>query len=109
MKNKIMEFVNNFNVEDLKSFIMDLGFLELLSNPIIVVIFIVLGVLSVYHKWRFAIISVLSYTLLYGYLFISFVVIKNSQLSSIPTFFLLISAIVLIAGLAIYKYLIRSD
>ena len=81
--------------------------LALLSHPAVVSVCIALGLLSVYRKWRLIVITVLSYTFLYGYLFITFVVIKNSELSSIPTFLMLLSAIFLLAGLSIYKHLIK--
>lgn len=109
MITKILEFINNFNIEDLKNFVFELNLLELLSAPIVVTVCIALGLLSIYRQWRLIIITVLSYTFLYGYLFITFVVIKNSEISSTPTFIMLISAVLLLCGLATYKYLIRED
>tara|TARA_Y100000031_G_C8019618_1_gene291911 strand:+ start:103 stop:426 length:324 start_codon:yes stop_codon:yes gene_type:complete len=107
MIDKILEFIDTFNIEDLQNFIRDLDLLELLSHPAVVAVCIALGLLSIYRKWRLIIITVLSYTLLYGYLFITFVVIKNSELSSLPTFLMFISAILLITVLGIYKRLIN--
>lgn len=107
MKDKIIEFNNNFNMDDIQSFLQDMDLLSLLSHPVVVVASIVLGLLSIYRKWRLIIITVLSYAFLYGYLFITFVVIKNSELSSVPTFFMFLSAIFLLAGLGIYKRLMK--
>ncbi len=107
MKDRIIEFYNNFNMDDIQSFLQDMDLLSLLSHPVVVSVCIALGLLSIYRKWRLIIIAVLSYTFLYGYLFITFVVIKNSEISSIPTFLMLLSAVFLIAGLGIYKRLIQ--
>ncbi len=103
MKGKITEFYNNFNIDDLQNFLQDMDLLALLSHPAVVSVCIALGLLSIYRKWRLIIITVLSYAFLYGYLFVTFVVVKNSELSSIPTFFMFLSAIFLLAGLGIYK------
>lgn len=108
MKDKVLNFVDTFNIDDLQNFLLNLNLLELLSNPVAVVICIAFGLLSIYQKWRLIIVTVLSYTFLYGYLFITVVVIKNSELSSVPTFLMFISALVLLVGLAMYKYLISS-
>ena len=107
MKDKIVEFYNNFNIDDLQNFLQDMDLLQLLSHPAVVSICIVLGFLSIYSHWRLIIITVLSYTFLYGYLFITFVIIKNSEISSVPTFLLFLSAVFLITGLSIYKRLIQ--
>lgn len=106
MKDKIIDFFNTFNMDDFTNFFLNLDLLDILSRPIVVVIFVALGVLAVYQKWRLVIITILSYSLLYGYLFITFVVVKNSDLSSIPTFLLFLSSFFLITGLGIYKYFI---
>ncbi len=67
---------------------------------------IALGLLSIYRKWRL-IITVLSYAFLYGFLFVTFVVVKNSELSSMLTFLMFLSSVVLLTGLGIYKRLIE--
>lgn len=108
MKNKIIEFYNNFNIDDIQSFISELDLLTLLSHPAVVSTCILLGLLSIYKKWRLIIVSVLAYSFLYGYLFVTFVVIKNSELSSVPTFIMFLGAILLISGLGIYKKFIRG-
>ncbi|MDP7554853.1 MAG: hypothetical protein QGF31_01585, partial [Nitrospinota bacterium] len=68
---------------------------------------IALGLLSIYRKWRIIIITILSYTFLYGFLFVTFVVVKNSELSSIPAFLMFLSSVVLLTGLGICKHLIE--
>lgn len=107
MKDEIMEFYNNFNTDDMKDFLWNMDLLALLSHPAVVTASIALGLLSIYAKWRLIIITFLSYVFLYGYLFITFVVIKNSEISSGSTFVLLLSAVFLIAGLTMYKRLTK--
>lgn len=107
-KDKILEFFNTFNMDDFTSFFLTLDVLAMLSRPIVVVIFVALGLIAVYQKWRLILITILSYSALYGYLFITFVVVKNSDLSSIPTFLLFLSSFFLITGIGIYKYFISD-
>ena len=107
MKDKIIEFYNNFNIDDVQNFLRDMDLLTLLSHPAVVSFCIVLGLLSIYREWRLIIISVLSYAFLYGYLFIPFVVVKNSELSSVATFSMFLFAVFLLAGLGMYKRLIQ--
>ncbi|HJN02144.1 MAG: hypothetical protein QF907_06345 [Nitrospinota bacterium] len=80
--------------------------MAMLSHPVVVSVCIALGLLSIYRKWRL-IITVLSYAFLYGFLFVTFVVVKNSELSSMLTFLMFLSSVVLLTGLGIYKRLIE--
>ncbi len=108
MLDNILDFIKNFNMDDLIQFVLNLDLLGILSQPLVVAGFVGLGLLAIYQKWRFMIVTALSYAFLYGYLFITFVVIKNSDISSLPTFLLFLSGFFLIASLVVYKYFIRS-
>ena len=109
MIEKFLRFYNTFNMDDLIDYVRGLDFLEIFTKPIVVVAIVVLVGLSIYRRsWRFTISKALTYTFLFGYLFLCFVVIKNSDLSSPPTFLLFLSAFFLITGRSIYKYLITS-
>ena len=105
MKDKITEFYDNFNIDVFQNFLQDMDLLSLLSHPAVVSVCIVLGLLSIYRQWRLIIITFLSYTFLYGYLFVTFVIVKNSELSSLATFSLFFFTIFLLAGLGFYKHL----
>ena len=107
MKGNIAGFYNNFNIDDVQNFLQDIDLLALLSHPVVVYVCIALGLLSIYRKWRIIIITILSYTFLYGFLFVTFVVVKNSELSSIPAFLMFLSSVVLLTGLGICKHLIE--
>ncbi len=109
MKEKFLKFYNTFNMDDLMDYVFGLEFLEIFTKPIVVVAIVVLLGLCIYRRnWRFTISKILTYAFLIGYLFLCFVVVKNSDLSSPPTFLLFLSAFFLITGRSIYKYLITS-
>ncbi len=107
MKNEIIEFFNNFNMDDLLTLLQNMDLLSLLSHPAVVSFCIALVLLYFFEKWRPIIIKVLSYSLLYGYLFVTFVIVKNSELSYLPTFLMFLSAIFILAGLGIFKGLMK--
>lgn len=107
MKDKIVELYNNFNMDDMQDLLWDIDLLALLSHPATITVFIVLGLLLIYEKWRFATTVVLSNIFLYGYLFIVFVITKNSDITSASTFILLLSALFLVGGRYMYKHLIQ--
>jgi hypothetical protein len=106
MKEKFLNFYNNFNMDDLKEYALGLDFLEILTDPIVVVAIVVLIGLSIYRRsWWFTIKNILTYSFAFAYLFLCVVVIKNSDLSSPPVFIMFLSAFFLITGRSIYKYL----
>ncbi len=113
MKEKFLKFYSTFNMDDLMAYVLGLEFLEIFTKPIVVAAIVVLvgllvGLYTYRRSWWFTIKTISIYTFVFSYLFLCFVVIKNSDLSSPSTFLLFLSAFFLITGRYIYKYLITS-
>jgi hypothetical protein len=107
MKEKFLNFFNNFSFSDLIDFIGTGGMLDYLLNWKSIAVIILLAIVSMFERLRAIVVSFISYTAVTLYILLVMIVLKNSDISEPSVFIFILSHLVGGIGLWVYRYLMK--
>ncbi|MBI3599168.1 MAG: hypothetical protein HY097_00800 [Nitrospinae bacterium] len=107
MKEKFLNFFNNFNFSDLIGFISAMDIFGYILNWKTIAAVILLAVVSLFERSRAIVLSFIFYTAVMLYILLVMIVLKNSDVSEPSVFIFMLSHLVGGIGLGVYRYLMK--
>ncbi len=107
MKEKFLDFFNNFDFSDLIDFIGAGGILDYLLDWKTIAVIILLAFISAFERSRAVVLGSIYYTVIGLYILLVMIVLKNSDVSEPSVFIFMLGHLVGGIGLGVYKYLMK--
>src|SRR3990172_12051364 len=107
LKEKILYFFNTFDLSDMLNLVSSKSTINYLLNWKFIAVIIVLGIISIFEKWREILFSVIYNIAIFSYIFLVLVILKNSDIGSATVFLFAITNLAGAIGIIIYRYLMK--
>lgn len=107
LKEKFLHFFNTFDFSDLLNLISNKSTINYLLNWKFITVIVVLGIISIFERWRGILFSVIYNIVIFLYIFLVLVILKNSDIGNAPVFLFMITNIVGAIGIGVYRYLMK--
>lgn len=107
LKDKFLHFFNTFDFSDLLNLISSKGTINYLLNWKFITVIVVLGIISIFERWRGILLNVIYNIAIFSYIFLVLVILKNSDIGSAPVFLFMITNLAGTIGIGVYRYLMK--
>ena len=107
LKDRFLHFFNTFDFSDLLNLISNKGTINYLLNWKFIAVIVVLGIISIFERWRGILLNVIYNIAIFSYIFLVLVILKNSDIGNAPVFLFMITNLAGAIGIGIYRYLMK--